>query len=161
MSRAPASLHNTFESRAITNLEKAVRAAATKFRTILSVVDKSSLPVPWQNFPYGSCDPASQVLGRFLHETLGINVMIVYGERDFPSVRNCTHRWLECDGLIVDVTADQFGQDPIIVTRDSTWHKDFRHIKRESLAADDRFAPWCAIVLEVFKKFASSNDHPA
>jgi hypothetical protein len=78
---------------------------------MFNVVDRRSLPEPWHDFPYGSCDPASQVLGRFLHEKLGIKVVTVHGERDFPNRGNCTHRWLECDGLLVDVTADQFGQD--------------------------------------------------
>lgn len=28
----------------------------------------------------------------------------------------CGHAWVECAGWIVDVTADQFGDDPVIVT---------------------------------------------
>jgi len=124
---------------------------------MLNVVNRKSLPQPWHEFPCGSCDPASQVMGRFLHETLRIEVTTVHGERDFPNRRNCTHRWLECDGLIVDVTADQFGQEPVIVTRNSPWHMGFHDIKREGLADDDWFEQWCATVHELLKKFVTTN----
>ncbi len=34
----------------------------------------------------------------------------------FFSHRWKSHAWVECEGWIVDITADQFGADPIIVT---------------------------------------------
>jgi hypothetical protein len=34
----------------------------------------------------------------------------------FTGLRWESHAWVECDGFIVDVTADQFGAPPVIVT---------------------------------------------
>jgi hypothetical protein len=41
-----------------------------------------------------------------------------------------SHVWIEQNGLIVDVTADQFDDvdDPVIVTRDGAWHSEFEPI---------------------------------
>jgi hypothetical protein len=35
-----------------------------------------------------------------------------------------THGWIESDGIIIDITADQFPDitAPALVTRDRTWH---------------------------------------
>jgi hypothetical protein len=46
------------------------------------------------------------------------------GERE-PDLHS--HAWLECDGLIADITADQFEDvdEPVIVTRDRSWHAQF------------------------------------
>lgn len=39
-----------------------------------------------------------------------------------------SHAWLEYDGLIIDITADQFDEvsEPIIVTSDRSWHSQFK-----------------------------------
>jgi hypothetical protein len=38
-----------------------------------------------------------------------------------------THAWLEKDGVIVDITADQFddAECPVMVTADDSWHRQF------------------------------------
>jgi hypothetical protein len=60
----------------------------------------------------------------YLHQAGHGEWEYVTGERvsDFYS-----HAWLEQDGLIVDITADQFeGIDqPVIVTHDRRWHRQF------------------------------------
>jgi len=39
-----------------------------------------------------------------------------------------THAWIERDGVIVDITADQFDdvEQAVIVTADRTWHDQFK-----------------------------------
>ena len=77
-------------------------------------------------FPKGSCGDASLLLGEFLYS---------HGEGDWIYVAanrsgdGHTHAWIEKDGLLVDITADQFddGQPPVLVTRDKSWHKQFDH----------------------------------
>ena len=36
-----------------------------------------------------------------------------------------SHAWLEKDGLIIDITADQFSDihSEVIITKDHTWHE--------------------------------------
>ena len=48
---------------------------------------------------------------------------------DYVSARRGerTHAWLERDGVIVDITADQFddAKCSVIVTTDDSWHRQF------------------------------------
>ena len=138
-----------------------IHNAAASFRAMLDALDrrdKLSLPIGFRDFPHGSCDPASQVLGRYLRDKLTIEPLTtVHGERVFPGGGRLlwTHRWLESDGLAIDVTADQFGQEPIVVTRRSRWHQSFQNIKFEALTDDEVW--WsenCALVLARFMKYA-------
>lgn len=144
----------------------AIRKAAISFRamfTSLSEPEKQTLPDPFRDFPRGSCHPASLVLGRYLHLTLGIEPQVVSAERTFPKPRGwSTHGWLEVDGLVIDITADQFGQfglKPVVITRRSPWHRQFEDIKRKALSEelDNWGEEWwknhCAPVFERFKKF--------
>ena len=54
--------------------------------------------------------------------------MYVLGERNSDGINGRhSHAWLEADGVIVDITADQFPEvdDKIIVTSHSDWHGTF------------------------------------
>ena len=48
------------------------------------------------------------------------------------------HVWLECDGMIIDITADQFPniKSAIIVARDSEWHRGLFVDKRMPVGVD-------------------------
>ena len=54
----------------------------------------------------------------------------VLGEKGVPGPDSTerSHAWLQRDDLIVDITADQFGEvdEEVIVTRDSEWHASWR-----------------------------------
>jgi len=76
------------------------------------------------SFPKQACDVASLLLAYYLRDR---------GFQDIERVLGCldseSHVWLEVDGWIVDITADQFPgvDDPVIVveaTRKS-WHSNF------------------------------------
>ena len=118
--------------------------------------EKRTLPDPFRDFPRGSCHPASEVLGRYLRDALKIEPQVVRADRIFPQPRGwSTHAWLEVDELVIDITADQFGQEPVVVTRCSPWHRGFRIIEREALDSwgEEWWNDYCAPVFERFKKF--------
>jgi hypothetical protein len=68
-------------------------------------------------FPSGACGNASPLLAQYFHD-LGL------GEWEYVSgIRSCdqhSHAWLEKDGWIVDITADQFDDvdQEVLLTKD-------------------------------------------
>lgn len=106
-----------------------VEHIATRFRKAITMCDRLSLPTSLQCFPRGGCGDAVLLLSTYLTEC-GL------GEFDYVGATRGTldsgmwhsHAWLERDGLIVDITADQFEEItmPVIVTADSEWHQTFR-----------------------------------
>ncbi len=55
---------------------------------------------------------------RYLVEALGFDAQYVGADRSDGR----THAWVTVNGIIVDITADQFDEEPVIVTRQSAWH---------------------------------------
>ena len=99
-----------------------IKELAKVFRNAIERSDRVRLPITLLNFPRGSCGDAIIMLGAYLDEQ-GIQPLIyVGGQRGEKS-----HAWLESDGLIIDITADQFDDcdEPVIVTRESEWHSTF------------------------------------
>lgn len=102
-----------------------IREAAKVFRAAILRCARSDLPT-MKDFPRGSCGDASILLGQYLFDhSLGL-WEYVGGERE-PDLHS--HAWLELGGLIVDITADQFEDvgEPVIVTRDRSWHMQFKY----------------------------------
>ncbi len=114
----------------------AVRAAATSFRTAL---EQGGLRlISLAQFPHGSCGDTCELLGQFLFDS-GLGQWIYCsGQRDEPFQ---THAWLERDGLILDITADQFGDihEPVLLTRDHGWHAKYSRIAGRRIANLDWF----------------------
>jgi hypothetical protein len=109
-----------------------LREVAARFRHAIKRCDCQRLAIGMQDFPTGSCGDATDLLGAYLaDEGLG-SFMYVEGWRGAVEDRH-SHAWLEEDGLIVDITADQFPEieQPVIVTRHSDWHATF---EREEIA---------------------------
>ena len=82
---------------------------------------------PWAQkhitFPYGSCGHATELLGRYLIDRFGIAPDYVCQD----AVGNMGgweggHAWLEWNGLTIDISGDQFGWLPVIVTRTPEFH---------------------------------------
>ena len=75
--------------------------------------------IDFKEFPHGACGDTCDLLGRCLEE-LGLTgwvfVFARRGER--------THAWLERDGVIVDITTDQFddAKCSVIMTTYDSWH---------------------------------------
>lgn len=95
-----------------------VRRAAHRFRKALE--HGGSRWVGFARFPLGACGDASELLGQYLADSGLGEWTYVSGMRD-----GSTHAWIERDGVVVDITADQFADvtSPCIVTRSSQWHE--------------------------------------
>lgn len=87
-------------------------------------------------FPKGYCQLASKLLAKFLVEAVNISQIkgMANGKRPLPpkNARKSgptyeTHFWLEYQGYVIDITADQFDDfhDPIFVSKDRRWHEQF------------------------------------
>lgn len=108
--------------------ENEIRKLAKEFRAAFAELKAEDVPLSEHllNFPRGCCGDASDLLVEYFRQK-GIEVESVSGVR-----RSGTHAWLEVDGLIVDITADQFPgvQEEVLVTHDKSWHNQFKNQKR-------------------------------
>lgn len=105
-----------------------LRTAGTRFREAIERCNPTQLTVWMQNFPNGSCGDATPLLGTYLTKLGHSNFMYVLGERRCHGPNGWhSHAWLEKDGLIIDITADQFPEvtERVIVATHSTWHDTF------------------------------------
>jgi hypothetical protein len=92
-----------------------VTKLARDFRAALVRVSKRG-GVLFGAFPRGACGNASEMFAYHLWTTQQIAAALVSAE--MKRGRFQSHAWIELDGLIVDLTIDQF----------STWHGDVPHI---------------------------------
>lgn len=104
---------------------------------------------PPSPFPRGWCQDTSRALGHLLADRGQIGFKLIFANRADDDRK--THVWLERDGLIVDITADQFegaGCPGVMVTKDRAWH-DGWVCRRQEL--DDVLAGYadCAIYVTV------------
>ena len=98
-----------------------VRSLATRFRTAIerSIAEDATPHLPY--FPEGACRLVSHLLALHLsrHGYQGIR----YRHAGFPGrERHIRHGWLVVDGATVDLTADPYGQPPVVVTAASAFH---------------------------------------
>jgi hypothetical protein len=103
---------------------------AYRYRIAILACDLKKLYVTLQHFPCGACGDASYLLAKYLDSNGCGPFDYVQGER---STDGHSHAWLEKEGLIVDITADQFdGQEiSVIVTTDRSWHSQFQETERD------------------------------
>jgi hypothetical protein len=97
--------------------QEAILREATRVRRALEVLAKQD-EGKLKDFPNQCCDIATHVLGLRLYDLglRGFAEHLAYVEEDR------LHRWLDVGGLVVDITADQFGEPAVIVSADSQWH---------------------------------------
>jgi hypothetical protein len=99
-----------------------------------------------------------------LQEVLGRQPLYICGERHSPDFQ--THAWLVCDGFVVDITADQFGQPPVIVARQSPWHDEWEQGPgRPPIITADQWPhypsrAWAKIVAKLEKSPLHAEPHP-
>lgn len=99
---------------------------ASRFREAIEACDPKHLTIGLEDFPRGSCGDASLLLGTYLREHgRGDFTYILAERREGDSW--FSHAWVEIDGVLVDITADQFPEidERVIVCRDSAWHRRF------------------------------------
>lgn len=82
-----------------------------------------------RNFPGGSCEIASALLGLHLVDLGYSDLLMQKGERPIPGdINPQNHCWLVLKNqIIIDITADQFDDcdDKVIVTLQSNFHNTF------------------------------------
>jgi hypothetical protein len=113
-----------------------VRDAATRFRYAF---EQGGLEFDGvSDFPLGACGTASDLLGQYLVDS-GLGEW-TYRSGVLPDSGN-THAWLERDGVLVDITADQFSDadSPVIVTTDSEWHARLTRMAGSYVARLDHY----------------------
>lgn len=88
-------------------------------REAIEAVDRTGW-CAFDHFPRGACGTVSEVLARLLREHVGLDARYVAGEVHPDS--DGSHAWVEVGGVVVDITADQFGLPAVIVTIESPWH---------------------------------------
>ena len=105
-----------------------LRHFATIFRAAILKSNRGLLIKSLRNFPNGSCSDTSILLARFM-----IEKECGYFQRMFGEKIDGTHVWLSQNGIIVDITASQFGKniDSVIVTRDHSWHNMFTVVEEK------------------------------
>jgi hypothetical protein len=89
-----------------------LKEIAFSVRQILERYSLSTNDIMFQLFPRGCCGPASELLGRCLIELGFANVSYIPAERRDDTR---SHAWINVDDVIVDITADQFGEPSVIV----------------------------------------------
>lgn len=89
-----------------------IQYLVTKFRRAIDKAKKNGefdSDFIFRSFPRGCCGDASDLLGEYLLEH-GVRSTYVCGNRYFenPEEGTQSHAWLVVDGLIADITGDQF-----------------------------------------------------
>lgn len=126
---------------------------ASRFRRGIERSVPDITAISFKHFPRGSCGDASILLGRYLRE-IGLGYAdYVSGSRD-----GYTHGWLEIGPIIIDITADQFGDAPsgIIVSVDAAFHDTFRPVKKAPYDAEECIPEYAAQLDEAYATIIKS-----
>jgi len=135
--------------------ETELREMAAKFRAAILACDKSKPFITLQSFPNGACGDASYLLAKYFEEKGCGQFEYVWGMRRSNSH---SHAWLEQNGIIVDITADQFDgiDNPVLITMDRTWHAQFEEEDRHT-ADYERYDPATVNNLRASYEFVVKN----
>lgn len=109
-----------------------LRELAGQFRRAIELTDRKGMPT-LEAFPRGSCGMASELLSEHLAAAGFSEVEYVCGELFFPGGDWTSHAWLEWQGMIVDITCDQFDHGPrvpVFVASESEWHRSMEETAR-------------------------------
>jgi hypothetical protein len=114
------------------------------FREAILRTGRADLPSSFRNFPLGCCGDTCLLLAKFL-----INHGAGFPDYVVGTSGRQSHAWLEIGSVIVDITADQFLENPVgsvrapssiragvIVTTTRAWHKQFREQNRHPADID-------------------------
>ena len=109
---------------------------ATEFRSLIEQArDKRSFPGRdrMSGFPRGCCDDATDLFAHYLWKTYEIQSVRVDGSYyDDNPENNIWHTWLEVEGVIIDLTADQFPEyKNIYIGKQDKFHAMFEVERQE------------------------------
>ena len=100
----------------------------------------------FEAFPRGCCSDVSHVLGSALRKHFCVEPVIVFGSRYHADAQHETHAWVEVNSFVVDITADQFGEAPVIVLEHSPWHGTWEDQTSTNLREDDPERFWWSTI---------------
>jgi hypothetical protein len=135
-----------------------VRLWATAFRAANEATRAERVPGALPYFPDGACRMTSRLFAQYLS---GLADAAAFGRPQLVSgilpgsEHAARHFWLELDGAVVDLTADAFGEAPIVVGFPTPFHHSLTSRIAEdaarvlaSLGADetDRLARQLAVI---------------
>ena len=118
-----------------------IRKIAMQLRKAIQTTDASKRPPLLVNFPRGACGWSSLLLGAAFIDHGIHGFLYTSGERlSLDRERWVSHSWLQGNGLIVDLTSDQFpdGLSEFVLSDQSKWHSQFEPTK--SSPADFRIS---------------------
>lgn len=94
-----------------------------KIRAAFECMDRSNLPITFQEFPRGACGDTCEVLAEILQELGYGSSRYVAGCRENGN----SHAWLEWNSIIIDITADQFDEisDPVYMGPSNSFYESF------------------------------------
>jgi hypothetical protein len=127
--------------------ELLLKKLAAQFRAAIESCPKDLLPIRFARFPFGSCGDTCLLLSKWLEEKGQSGFVYVEGIRGKGSNVQ-SHAWLERDGIVVDITGDQFGPDQpsVYVGPRSPLHNAFR-ILNEHHSDLERYDSQTALML--------------
>jgi hypothetical protein len=107
---------------------------ANSIRYAFDNTDLSDAPGFLPGFPSGCCGWVSWIIGHYLRFECNFDPVHVCGGRSATDGYE-NHEWIEIDGMIVDITSDQYhdNQEPVIVSKNSEWHKQWEIEVRSSV----------------------------
>ena len=112
-----------------------MRDDLVRIRAAFERMDKSNLPVTFNDFPHGACGDTCEVLAELLRELGHGGFQYKVGRRKNGN----SHAWLEINSVIIDITADQFDEisDPVYIGPSNSWYQSF-DIQQEHAAGYSR-----------------------
>ena len=109
---------------------------ATDFRNAFEDSDLSKAPGFLPHFPEGCCSWSTWMIGHFLKFEMCHSVEEINAER-----ASLPHAWLSADGIIIDITSDEFedSEARVIVSRNSDWHKTWSIVETIEIQRIDTY----------------------
>ena len=149
--------------------ERQLFEIASMFRSALEETDFSKANVGTEghlrmtSFPAGTCNEATTLLGLFLTAEYRIESLDkLTAQIEEGNKWHGWHHWLNHDGVIIDISADQFSMvtDPVIVTRNSPFHE--KYAKSQALTSSsfklENEPDWMIVLYEAVLKTLSNQD---
>ncbi|MCS8413368.1 hypothetical protein N0754_18865 [Pseudomonas aeruginosa] len=101
------------------NHDEEIAAIAQGFRSALEVLaSQGKVPRSMNTFPAGCCGITSVLLGDYLNTRFDLQIEMVSADRGEGS-----HAWLDYNGTVIDLTADQFGdRPPVFLDKPDSWY---------------------------------------
>jgi hypothetical protein len=98
---------------------------ATGFRAAIERTFAESITPRLPYFPEGACKLVTKLMALHLLKNDGARVIRI-ASGHFPGKESfARHSWLLVDGTIVDLTADPFGEAPVVVATSTAFHDSF------------------------------------